>query len=465
MRTTTFFNAVRRCVLVSTFLSSAVLTACATLPDVESIIQEMPHLERAPEIFDSRGTLSDEERETIIHGLEGQAGCTNFVKQYIPFMGSITEFPLIAGNKVTLFRDSPDIDAAMFRAIQSAKNHINLETFSFADDKTGRHLAELLLQKRTEGVQVNLIYDSAGCFCTPPSFFQRLRDGGVRAVEFNPLGPADAMNIFNRDHRKILIVDGMIAFAGGVNIVHTYSRSMHRESEAKDGGLCWRDTHIQIEGPVVADLQKLFLDTWEKKKGPQLPRQQYFPSRKNVGDDLVRIVGSTPGKMNRVTYMMYVAAITFAENRIHLTNAYFAPDEDLIIALVHAAERGVDVKIILPGISDWSVVSKAGRSYYSRLLKAGVKLYERRGTVLHAKTGVIDGVWSTVGTTNLDLWSLLRNNEVNVVILGEDFARHMEDMFTLDLAGSDQIRLEEWEKRSLGQRVKEWFARLFVYWL
>jgi cardiolipin synthase len=162
---------------------------------------------------------------------------------------------------------------------------------------------------------------------------------------------------------------------------------------------------------------------------------------------------------------MYVSAISHSENTVHLTSSYFVPDDETVEALTNAAKRGVDVKIILPGSSDIGFVFYAGRSYFTRLLKSGVKLYERRGPILHAKTGVIDEVWSTVGSTNLDLWSFLRNDEVNTVILGQDFALEMEAMFAKDLEDSKQVHLEEWKKRGLRERMKEWFTRLFRYWL
>jgi cardiolipin synthase len=182
------------------------------LPDAKSLIREMPHKDPAPEIFGSQRELSPERRKAIIQRLEKQAGSTDLVKWQTLLMESVSDLPLVEGNKVTLLLDGPATYAAMFRAMQGAKDHINFETFLFDDDETGRRFSDLLLQKRAEGVQVNLIYDSAGCFRTPPSFFQRLRDGGVNTVEFNPISPGDAVNAVNRDHRKILIVDGKISF-------------------------------------------------------------------------------------------------------------------------------------------------------------------------------------------------------------------------------------------------------------
>ena len=215
----------------------------------------------------------------------------------------------------------------------------------------------------------------------------------------------------------------------------------------------------------MAEFQKLFLDTWLKQKGPELSGRNYFPDLKEVGNALVRGVGSTPGQTNRIPFIMYVSAITFAEHSIHMTNSYFIPDDQIVKALTDAAERGVDVKIILPGITDSKMALYAQRYHYSGLLKSGVKLYEHRTSLLHAKTAVIDNVWSTVGSTNMDSQSLLHNDEVNAVILNKEFAVEMEKMFVRDLENSRQIQWDEWRKRPLLPRIREWFVNLFVRWL
>ena len=215
----------------------------------------------------------------------------------------------------------------------------------------------------------------------------------------------------------------------------------------------------------MAEFQKLFLETWQRQKGATLSERNYFPDLKEVGNALVRAVGSSPGQSNRLTFVMYVSAITFAEHSLHLTNAYFVPDDETVEALINAARRGVDVKLVLPGNTDTSLTLNAGRYLYSELLKSGVKLYERRDVLLHAKTLVIDDVWSTVGSTNMDFWSFSSNDEVNAVILNKEFAAEMEKMFARDIAQSHEVRLEEWEKRPLFPRVREWFAHRFKRWL
>ncbi|MGA2404749.1 MAG: phospholipase D-like domain-containing protein [Syntrophobacteraceae bacterium] len=197
----------------------------------------------------------------------------------------------------------------------------------------------------------------------------------------------------------------------------------------------------------------------------RLSKGDYFPQLKHEGKELVRVIGSTRGQRNRATYMTYISAISFASDSIHLTSAYFVPDRQTLQVLTDAAKRGVDVKIILPSESDSRLTFYAGRSHCSRLLRSGVKLYERRSAMLHAKTAVIDGVWSSVGSTNMDLWSFLRNDEVNAVIFGLDFANQMEAMFKRDLDDSEAISLEKWERRSPGERMKELFTRPLGYWL
>jgi cardiolipin synthase len=457
-------------ILIFLILYLFVLGSCASLPRFEEVYRRIDiEKEETPTIIGSHGQLSPEITKRIMERLKKQVGPVDILERHIALVESIGGGPLVAGNKVTLLIDGPGTYDAMFKAIQNAKDHINLETFIFEDDEVGHRFADLLLQKQAEGVQVNLIYDSLGCLGTPAAFFQRLRDGGVQTLEFNPLNPAKARGkwlLTHRDHRKILIVDGSVAFTGGVNISRVYSSSsLSGERHERNIQEAWRDSHVQIEGPAAAEFQKLFLDTWAREKGLDLSKKNYFPTLKREGNDLVEVVGSTPGQENRITYLMYVSAFIYAQNFVHLTNSYFVPDKQTVKALANAARRGVDVKIILPGISDEATVFYAGRSHYTHLLKSGVKLYEHRDAMLHAKTAVIDGVWSTIGSTNMDLWSFLRNDEVNAVILGTDFANEMEALFEKDIANSNQVLLEQWKKRPLFGKVKEWLARLLQYWL
>lgn len=456
-------------VLVLVCLSLAGFGAgCATLPDVSETIDETTSAQEPRQIVSSRGLLSPEKSKAIMERLQRSVGPTDILERHTAVVETVTESPLTKGNRVALLVDGPATYAAMLKAIQGARDHVNLETFIIEDDDAGRTFSELLLQKQAEGVQVRLIFDSVGSYGTPAAFFERLREGGIQVVEFNPVNPFKARGrwlLAHPDHRKMLIVDGTVAIAGGINISSVYSSRLSGRKKAKGTPLPWRDTDVQIEGPAVAEFQKLFLETWQKQEGPELPGGAYFPDLKEEGTALVRVVGSTPGKSNRDTFVVYVSAITFAERSIHLTNAYFIPDDQILDAFEAAARRGVDVRLILPSTSDSTMALNAARHNYSRLLKAGVRIFEYRNALLHAKTAVIDGVWSTVGSTNLDYWSLLSDDEVNAVVLSREFAGEMEAMFEKDLAVSAEILWEEWKRRPLFRRIKESFAHLFSRWM
>ncbi|HVU32826.1 MAG TPA: phospholipase D-like domain-containing protein, partial [Opitutaceae bacterium] len=284
--------------------------------------------------------------------------------------------------------------------------------------------------------------------------------------------------INHRDHRKLLVVDGRTAFLGGINIDDVYSSGSSSSGGGSSGGFSsggsgsssggkdkerrsgWRDTDIEIDGPVVADFQRLFLQTWQKQNGPPLPPVNYFPVVPPAGNAIVRAIGSTPDDPYNAMYLTFIAAITNAQKQIYITNAYFVPDPQLVSALLAAAHRGVDVRIILPSTTDSRSAAYAARSYYAELLQGGIRIYERRWALLHAKTAVIDGVWSCVGSSNLDWRSAVDNDEINAVILGRGFARQMLAAYALDEAQSDEIRLDRWNHRRFGERAKEWFFRL-----
>jgi cardiolipin synthase len=395
---------------------------------------------------------------------------TDLLGRQVAVIESVSQSELTKGNKVTLLIDGRATYAAMFRAIRNARDHVNIETFAMEDveDATGHRFADVLMQKQAEGVQVNLMYDAVGSRDTPASFFHRLRDAGIHVVEFNPIDPLKAhgkWGLTHRDHRKLMVVDGRIVITGGINIRQVYVNAPSPRKKETTSSIPWRDTDVQIEGPAVAGFQRLFLDTWRKQKGPDLSGRNYFPDLKEEDNALLLVVDNTPGQFNRITFITYVSAIAFANHSVHVTNAYFVPDRQILDALTAAARRGVDVKIVLPSITDYPLVLSAQRYTYSRLLKSGVQIYERRNALLHAKTAVIDGVWSTVGSSNMDMWSLLRDNELNAVILDPVFAADMEKRFAMDLAQSDPIPWGTWKRRSIVSRLQEYVAHLFARWL
>ncbi|NEX63767.1 phospholipase D-like domain-containing protein [Noviherbaspirillum galbum] len=455
-------------------MALAFLGGCASLPDVAYLRDRHLAPRQEPTIVAAGGALSTTRSQAIIDRLGNKADAAEFLSRHVAAEQAIAGKPLVAGNKVILLDDGPITMRAMMSAIRAAKDHVNLETYIFEADEVGRALADLLIQKRASGVQVNLIYDSVGTLDTPKEFFERLRAAGINTLEFNPVNPLRATgdwDINQRDHRKLLVVDGKVAFTGGVNISKVYGKSSilgsrHAEPPPKDPKeAAWRDTHMQIEGPVVAEFQKLFLDTWQRKTGNALVGAQYFPPLKQEGNALVRALGSTADDMDFTIYKTYISAFANANKSIHLTTAYFVPDRQVVQAMIDAARRGVDVEIIFPSLTDVDLILYAGRSFYEELLQGGVRIYERKAAVLHAKTAVIDGVWSTIGSTNLDIRSFLHNDEINAVVLGADFADKMEALFQRDIRDSNEVSLEQWRRRGMGERMREWAVRFLDYWL
>jgi cardiolipin synthase len=385
----------------------------------------------------------------------------------------------------------------MFEVIEAARDHVNVEFYIVEDDEVGRQFAELLLRKAAQGVSVNLMYDSVGSLDTPRAYFDRLREGGVKVLEYNPVNPLRARGdwrINNRNHRKVVIVDGRVGFTGGINISSVYASGSSpgrmrafsgssgsglgsgsgsrmsggsRAASGSSGGgvIGWRDTNVRLEGPAVAQLQKLFLSTWSKQQGEPLPEREWFPAVARAGDAPVRIVASGPENPVPAIYVSLLSAIMFSEKSVHITMAYFVPDPQTIAALTAAARRGVDVALVLPSYTDFWAVFHAGRSHYSELLEAGVKIYERQTALLHAKTIVVDGVWSTVGSSNMDWRSFLHNEELNAVVLGSTFGTQMDAVFQRDVKESVRIDPVTWEQRPLSVRAKELAARVWEYWL
>ena len=452
------------------------LAGCGSLP---TIAPDLAREARPPvQLEGARGPLSAAQSQAVLERLKRGGKDTDLLERHLALEEAIVGSPLTTGNEVRLLQDGPATYQAMVAAIAAAEDHINMETYILDDDEVGERFAQALLAKQAQGVQVNLIRDSVGTVGTPAAFFERLAASGIRVLEFNPINPLAARKTWSlnqRDHRKLLIVDGQTAFLGGINISSVYSGgsfkpgSRAQPTAGPDGkqelGPAWRDTDLQLRGPVVAELQKLFLATWEQQKGSALASKNYFPPQHNAGRHVVRAIGSSPDEPYSQIYATLLSAIGSAESSVRITNAYFVPDPQLLEALEAAAGRGVDVSLILPSQTDSWLVFHAGRRFYARLLRAGVKIYERRGVILHSKTALIDGVWATVGSTNLDWRSFLHNYELNAVVLGAEFGRQVQAMFDKDLAASDAITLEAWQRRSLDLRVKELFARAWEYWL
>ncbi|MFC7475638.1 phosphatidylserine/phosphatidylglycerophosphate/cardiolipin synthase family protein [Dankookia sp. GCM10030260] len=379
--------------------------------------------------------------------------------------------PLYPGNKVDVLDGGGAAFAALFRDLRAARDHIHLEYFILQDvsvpGTAGQSLFDLLEAKLREGVAVTLIHDAFGSAGTPAAAFERLRAAGARTLAFNPLDPISAKAGWapnDRDHRKIMVVDGRIGMTGGVNLDRVYENSCEVAAAAEQGPAeaCWRDAALRIEGPAVAGLQKLFLETWEKQRGPPLPTRDWFPKLEPRGPARVRILGSVPGEKRPRFYVTLLTAIAAARQRLWLTTGYFVPTWQQRHALRQAARRGVQVRLLLPSISDSGDALAAQRAAYDDMLEAGIEIREVQGAVLHAKLVVVDGVWSAVGSSNFDRRSVAWNNEVDAIVLGADTAARLEALLARDWERAKPVTLEAWERRGLGQRIREQTSRLII---
>ncbi|MCX8520764.1 MAG: cardiolipin synthase [Rhodoferax sp.] len=376
----------------------------------------------------------------------------------------------IPGNQVTLLFDGPQTMQAMEEAIRHARHSIHLETYIFDQDAIGLRFAQLLMERQRAGVATRILYDAVGTLNTPQTFFEQLRAAGIRLHAFNPINPLRLTGPWlpnNRDHRKILVVDGKLAFTGGVNISATYARSSLFRSKNRTpvANVGWRDTHLRLQGPVVSVLQAVFLKNWNAHNRSTPLEADWFPLLAQAGNTSVRVLASEPNGQGEI-YSAYLQAIAAAKKRIYITSAYFVPDEAMLSALLQAAQRGVEVRLILPGVQEGGgMVFYAGHSFFLRMLEGGIRIHQMQIAVLHAKTAVVDGHWSTVGSTNLDTRSFLHNSELNVVMQGEVFGNRMEAAFAEDLRNTREVLLSAWKERPLTDRLKECLARLFDYWL
>ncbi len=453
------------------------LGACAAPPIDRYLLQAEADVDDV-RFKGSRGVLSREQSKAIFEKMKSRSPDNDVLERHIAVEQALTDSPLSIGNQVVLLEDGPKTYAAMLAAIKGAKHHVHLETYIFEADDIGMQFAAALSERAKAGVKVRVMYDSGGSFDTPKEFFkERLSNNGVEVVEYNPLAPGTVLKqglgaINHRDHRKLTIVDGRTAFLGGINISSVYGSPSGSGPSRHDRDLPfdkrpWRDTQVRIDGPVVTDLQQAFFAQWARqKKEPMIEDKAYFPTVAPQGPLVVRAIEGAPSdKVANAMYVAFISAVENAEKEVLITNPYFVPHESLRRSLSNAAKRGVDVRLILPAHSDSAMVFHAGRSFYGGLLESGVKIYERNDRMLHAKTALIDGVWSTVGSTNLDWRSLLYNDEINVVVMGPEFAAQMAAVFKRDIAESGEITLEKWHNRPISNRLKEISARLLARFL
>lgn len=367
----------------------------------------------------------------------------------------------VGAHELALLKDGGQTFPAMLEAIAAARSTICLETYILRADKTGRLFGEALSERAQAGVEVNLLYDAWGS-SLPGEWVDSLAAAGVRILAHHPIRFSGRRRevigrLERRDHRKALIVDSRIGFTGGLNISDQYA-------DVEDGGEGWRDTHLRLEGPAALELEYYFLTTWRRGGGAPLDEPRYGGHGRRA-DPLVFVVGSHQRRARRAIRDAYRDAIRGAKQRIWITNAYFLPEIRLLRALADAAKRGVDVRVMIAGTTDVRPVLYAARAMYEMLLKAGVRLYEWEGRVLHAKTATVDGRWATVGSSNLDHQSLRQNLELNAIVRGPGLAEALETMFLEDMESCREISAERWHKRPAWLRAASWGAYLLRRWL
>jgi len=368
---------------------------------------------------------------------------------FLQTMHALTGAPMTPGNRCEVLKNGVQIFPSMLAAIRGAQKTINLEFYIYWDGEIGRQFAEALAERARAGVKVKIILDAVGSSSTSRTLTDFLLRNGIDIEWYHPLRWYTLSRFNHRTHRKMLIVDGTIGFSGGVGIADNWLGDADRDDH-------WRETMIRVEGPVVTQMQFAFMDNWVKSRGELLTGLDYFPQVEPRGGHLTQVIKSSPSEGSSTVKLLYIISIVSAEKSIWISNAYFVPDPDTLRALEGAVRRGVDVRVIVPGEhTDVPIVRQASRLYYETLLTHGIRVFEYQPTMMHAKTMVVDGIWSTVGSSNFDDRSFRLNDEVNVNVYDEGIAAQLETMFREDLARSEEVKEYRWLKRPWFQKLRE----------
>jgi cardiolipin synthase A/B len=449
------------------------LGGCVHMPVVnERQLLEEAAGTRSIRVYGVHGPLSRWQARRVLARVATQAPDADALGRHLAVDQLVADSPLYTGNSVHVLRDGAQTFPAMFRAIAGARHFVDLEYYTFQDVRSGgRQLGDLLAARSRAGVQVRIIYDAVGSLGTPAAFFDQLRAAGVKLLEFNPLNPLRATRSPNdRDHRKILVADDEVAVVGGVNLSTTYEsaprilrsddvRAPQRGATATSQPV-WHDLDLEIRGPVVPRLAAVFRQHWRDQGGPPLA-PDYDPPQRVHDRQIVRVIASSPARLAARYYATVLTAIRTAQSSIWMTAAYFVPTHQELVGLKSAARRGVDVRILLPAHTDVPQILAIQRSYYGELLRAGVKVYERRTGIVHSKAMVIDGVWSLVGSSNFDQRSVLFNDEVDVVVLGSSTADQLRRYMRADMRHARRVDWQFVHRQGAWQHLKALFWRLW----
>ncbi len=375
--------------------------------------------------------------------------------QFLRSMGALLGPALVDGNRTTTLLNGDEIFPSMLQAIGAAKKTITFETYIYWSGAIGKEFADALSQRARAGVKAHVLVDWVGSQKMEKALFDEMREAGVQIEKYHPLAWYTLDKLNNRTHRKLLVTDGRVGFTGGVGIADTWT------GHAQDRDH-WRDTHYRVEGPVAAQMQAAFADNWTKVSGVVLQGEGYFPALQPVGNHLAQVFRSSEEGGAESTHLMYLLSIAAASKTIDLSMAYFVPDELALDALVDALKRGVKIRIIMPGAAtDESLVRRASRALWGPILQAGAELYEYQPTMYHCKVLVIDGLWTSVGSTNFDTRSFRLNDEANLNVHDRDFALRQISDFENDLKRSRRITHEEWANRPWQEKAWERFVGFF----
>ena len=381
--------------------------------------------------------------------------------EFATALSALVDAPIDRGGTVTVLNNGDEFLPALLDGIRSAKKSINFSVYIWSDGQMADQVLPPLLAAQRRGVEVRILLDGFGAKDIADKAFDPLKEAGARVSKFRTPKLGQLTRFHRRNHRRAIVMDGDVAFTGGMAVAD------HWLGHAQDAQH-WRDTMFKVTGPIARDLQAAFADTWVSSTGEVLVGADLYPASANSAPGVERFIhlANSPADDHEAMEYFFLLPILAARESIWLVTPYFIPDAHLSHALQDKAKAGVDVRLLVPGPKNDNKLERASsHRRYDDLLSAGIKIYERRDVLLHTKTVLIDGVWSTIGSTNLDWRSFLHNHEVNAVVLGSDFAAQMRAVFERDLAASTQITLEQWQHRSLGSRMKEGLARLWEYWL
>jgi cardiolipin synthase A/B len=361
---------------------------------------------------------------------------------------------LLRGNRARALVNGDRIFPQMLEAIRGARKTITFEMYIFTEGAVGEAFTEAFVERARAGVKIHFLYDALGSNKIDEKYLARLKEAGVETAKYNPLRWYTLAQMNNRTHRKLMVVDGRIGFTGGAGVQDQWAGDAQNPEH-------WRDTHFRVEGPVVAQMQATFLENWVETTGAVLHGEGYFPQLEPAGPQRAQMMLSSPGGGGESMQLLYLLSIAAAVKSIHLANSYFVPDNVEAEALAAAAKRGARVRVIVPGPHmDNKIVRRASRAGWGRLLRAGVEIYEYQPTMYHVKSMVVDGLWTSVGSTNFDTRSFSTNDEANLNILDAGFAAEQERIFEDDLKRSRRVTLEEWQSRPWTQKALDTLADL-----